>query len=138
MVIKVNDYEVKKDRLYMKSHEWAQEQDDGTWKMGISDYAQKMLREISYVQYEDADEDFDEGEVICVVEALKATGDIYAPFDCTLVENNESLEDSPEKVSESPYEDGFLIRIKPRSDDRSKLISPEEYAKVIEAELDEL
>ncbi len=122
----------------MKSHEWALEQADGTWLMGISDYAQKMLREISYIQYEDVDEDFDAGEVIVVVEALKATGDIYAPFDCTLIENNEKLDDEPEIVAQSPYEEGYLIKIKPRSDDRSKLITAEEYAKVIEAELDEL
>ncbi len=122
----------------MKSHEWALEQADGTWLMGISDYAQKMLREISYIQYEDVDEDFDAGEGIVVVEALKATGDIYAPFDCTLIENNEKLDDEPEIVAQSPYEEGYLIKIKPRSDDRSKLITAEEYAKVIEAELDEL
>lgn len=122
----------------MKSHEWAQDQGDGTWKMGISDYAQKMLREISYIQFEDADEDFDAEEVVVVVEALKATGDIYAPFDCTLIENNEKLEDKPELITQSPYDDGFLVRIKAKSDDRSKLITAEEYAKVIEAELDEL
>ena len=140
MVIKVNDYIVQTDRMYMKTHEWVKEQDDGTWLMGISDYAQKMLREISYIQFEEDDvgEDFDQGDVLVVVEALKATGDIYAPFDCVLVENNEKLEDEPELVSSSPYEEGYLIKIKPNSDDRSRLITAEEYAKVIEAELDEL
>lgn len=138
MVIKVNDYIIRKDRFYTKSHEWIKEQNDGTFLMGISDYAQKMLREISYIQFEDVDEDFDAAEVLVVVEALKATGDIYAPFDCTLLVNNDKLEDEPELVTESPYDDGYLIKIKANSDDRSTLITPEEYAKLVEAELDEL
>ena len=138
MVIKVNDYIIRKDRFYTKSHEWIKEQDDGTFFMGISDYAQKMLREISYIQFEDIDEDFDAGEVLVVVEALKATGDIYAPFDCTLQVNNDKLEDEPELVTESPYDDGYLIKIKANSDDRRNFITPEEYAKLVEAELDEL
>ena len=136
--IKVADYSVAKDRSYLPSHEWVLDNGDGTFTMGISDYAQKMLREISYIQYEDAGESFEEGEIITVVEALKATGDIYAPFDCELLENNESLEDEPEKVTDSPYGDGWLIKIKATSDNRSKLISPEDYAKVIEQELEDL
>ena len=136
--IKVADYLVAKDRLYMPSHEWVLDNGDGTFTMGISDYAQKMLREISYVQFEDAGEEFEQEDIVVVVEALKATGDIYAPFDCELVANNDSLEDEPEKVTDSPYVDGWLVKIKATSDDRSKLISPEEYVKIIEEELDDL
>lgn len=136
--IKVADYVVAKDRQYLPSHEWIQEQDDGTYIIGISDYAQKMLREISYVQFEEPEEEFEEDEILCVVEALKATGDIYAPFDCELVENNSILEDEPEKVTDSPYGDGWLVKIKPKSDDRSNLISAEDYVEVIEEELEDL
>lgn len=136
--IKVADYSVVKDRMYMKSHEWVLDHGDGTFSMGISDYAQKMLREITYVQFEEAGESFSQEEVIAVVEALKATGDIYAPFDCELLENNDSLEDEPETISNSPYGDGWLFKIKATSDDRSMLISPEAYAKVIEEELEDL
>lgn len=135
--IMVDNYEIKTDRKYLPSHEWVKEQADGTFLMGISDYAQKMLREISYVQFEDKGEDYDAKDVITVVEALKATGDIYAPFDCTLLETNDALEDNPEIISESPYEKGYLIRIKPRSDDRSNLISAEDYAKIVRDEMDE-
>ncbi|MHA2502186.1 MAG: glycine cleavage system protein GcvH [Candidatus Kariarchaeaceae archaeon] len=136
--IKVADYSVATDRMYLPSHEWVKDNGDGTFTMGISDYAQKMLREISYIQYEEAGESFDQEDVIAVVEALKATGDIYAPFDCDIIENNESLEDEPEKVTDSPYGDGWLVKIRATSDDRSKLISPEAYAKVIEQELEDL
>ena len=136
--IEIDEYVILTDRMYMPSHEWVKELPDGTWKMGISDYAQKMLNEISYIQYEEVDDEFAEGDVITVVEALKATGDVYAPFDCILVENNERLDDEPELVTESNYEDGFLIRIKPTGDDRSKLVSPQDYAKIVQKELDEL
>ncbi|MHA2251223.1 MAG: glycine cleavage system protein H [Candidatus Kariarchaeaceae archaeon] len=136
--IKIEDYSILKDRFYMKSHEWVKELDDGTWMMGISDYAQKMLREISYVQFEESGEEFEAKDVITVVEALKATGDIYAPFKCELLENNLELEDNPELVSESPYNKGYLIKIKALSDDRSNLLSPEDYAKIVEEELEDL
>ena len=136
--IEIDEYVILTDRMYIKSHEWVKELPDGTWKMGISDYAQKMLNEISYIQFEDVDDEFAKDDVIAVVEALKATGDVYAPFDCILVENNEKLDDEPELVTQSPYEEGFLIRLKPTGDDRSKLISPEEYAKVVQKELEEL
>ncbi|MCE7733249.1 MAG: glycine cleavage system protein H [Candidatus Heimdallarchaeota archaeon] len=135
--IKIDNYEIATDRFYLPSHEWVKDMGDGVWMMGISDYAQKMLREISYVQFEDKDEDFDAKEVIVVVEALKATGDIYAPFDCTLIDNNAALEDAPEIIAESPYEKGYLIKIKARSDDRSSLLSAQDYAKLVEDELSE-
>ena len=54
--IKIDNYEIATDRFYLPSHEWAKDMGDGIWMMGISDYAQKMLREISYVQFEDKDE----------------------------------------------------------------------------------
>lgn len=135
--IKIDNYEIATDRSYLATHEWVKDIGDGIWMMGISDYAQKMLREISYVQFEDVNEDFDAKDIIVVVEALKATGDIYAPFDCTLIEINDALEDAPEMISDSPYDKGYLIKIKARSDDRSTLISAEQYAKIVEDELSE-
>ncbi len=135
--IKIDNYEIATDRSYLSSHEWVKELPDGNFMMGISDYAQKMLREISYVQFEDVNEDFDAKDVIVVVEALKATGDIYAPFDCTLIDVNTVLEDSPELVSDSPYDKGYLIKITPKSDDRSALLSAQDYAKIVEDELSE-
>ncbi len=136
--ITIDEYLIKTDRFYMETHEWVKDEGNGIWKMGISDYAQKMLHEISYIQFEDVNDEFSKGDVIVVVEALKATGDVYAPFDCILLENNETLDDDPEIISRSPYEDGYLVKIKAINEDKSKLISPEEYKKVIEKELEEL
>ncbi|MDH5400964.1 MAG: glycine cleavage system protein H [Candidatus Heimdallarchaeota archaeon] len=136
--IKVADYIVKTDRMYLPSHEWVKDNGDGTFSMGISDYAQKMLREISYVQFEDVGEDFESKDVIAVVEALKATGDIYAPFKCKIIDTNMELEDNPELVTESPYETGYLLKIQALEDDRSNLITAQAYASIIEDELADL
>jgi glycine cleavage system H protein len=136
--IKVGDYIIRTDRKYMKSHEWVKQIDDKTWSIGISDYAQKMLREISYVQFEEIDETFEQKNVILVVEALKASGDIYAPFKLKLVENNEALDDSPELINSSPYDDGWLAKFEALEFNDSMLISPEEYKKVVEQELEDL
>lgn len=136
--IKAAEYTIKTDRKYMKSHEWIKDLGDGKYSIGISDYAQKMLREISYVQFEDEGEEFDQKTVILVVEALKASGDIYAPFNLKLLENNESLEDEPEKINESPYEEGWLAKFEATEFDDSLLISPEDYKKVILEELEDL
>ncbi|RMG37564.1 MAG: glycine cleavage system protein GcvH [Methanobacteriota archaeon] len=136
-MIMVDDYAIATDRMYLKTHEWVKQVDEKTFLIGISDYAQKMLHEITYVQFEDVGEEFQKEEVILVVEALKASGDIYAPFDLKLVEVNEILEDEPEKINQSPYEEGWLAKVEALSDDRSSLISPEEYAEVVKKELEE-
>lgn len=135
--IKIAEYTIKADRNYMKTHEWIKKDGD-TYTIGLSDYAQAMLKEISYVQYEDVGATFEQKEIILVVEALKASGDIYAPFDLEILENNEALEDEPEKVNESPYGDGWLSKFKTLNYDDSLLLSAEEYAKIVQEELEEL
>ena len=129
--IKIDDYIIATDRKYLKTHEWVKEIEENVFLIGISDYAQKMLHEITYVQFEEVGEEFKKDEVILVVEALKASGDIYAPFDLKLLEINEELEDVPEKINESPYDDGWLAKIEALSDDRSALLTPVEYAEVV-------
>ena len=136
--INVSDYVIKTDRNYMETHEWIMDNGDGTYSMGISDYAQKMLKEISYVQFEDEGASFEQKEVIVVVESLKAIGEVYAPFDCEIVENNTDLDDNPDLITSSPYDKGFLVRIKAMSDDRSSLITAEAYAEIVRKELEEL
>ncbi len=135
--LRFDNYLIKTDRSYMETHEWVKEIEPGIFLMGISDYAQKMLHEISYVQFEDPDEEFEEKDTIVVVEAIKASGDIYSPFKAKLLENNENLEDSPELINESPFEKGWLCKIKALSDSRTNLISPQQYLEIIKAESEE-
>ncbi len=136
--IVIGDYTIKTDRKYMASHEWVKDLGNGKYKIGISDYAQKSLHEITYVQFEEAYTEFEQKEVILTVEAIKASGDIYAPFKLKLIENNEVLEDDPEKINESPYEDGWLAMFEAIEYDDSLLITPEEYKSIVEKELEDI
>ena len=136
--IAIESYAIKLDRKYTKTHEWIKKIDDDLWEIGISDYAQKMLREITYVQFEASDSEFEQEEVILTVEAIKASGDIYAPFMLKLVENNISLEDKPELLHEDPYTLGWLARFKALTTDMSNLLSPEQYKLIIAKELEEV
>ena len=136
--IMVEDYLIKSDRKYMKTHEWIKELGENKYEIGISDYAQKSLHEITYVQFEEDEMDFKQGEVILTVEAIKASGDIYAPFDLKMTSNNEVLEDEPEKINEDPYGEGWLARFECTTLDLSKLISPEEYRDIVKSELEDI
>ena len=136
--IVIGDYTIKTDRKYMPTHEWVKDLGDGKYKIGISDFAQKSLHEITYVQFEEEDAEFEQKEVLLTVEAIKASGDIYAPFKLKLLENNEVLEDEPEKINESPYEDGWLAKFEAVELDESLLITAEEYKTAVEKELEDL
>ena len=108
---------------------------DGTATMGISDHAQTLLGDVVFVDIPDTDEEVVAGESFMLVESVKAASDIYAPIDGTIIAVNESLEDSPEIVNESPEDEAWMVKIK--IDDRSQLdnlMSLEEYLATIESE----
>ena len=103
--------------------------------MGISDHAQTLLGDVVFVDIPDTDEEVVAGESFMLVESVKAASDIYAPIDGTIIAVNESLEDSPEIVNESPEDEAWMVKIK--IDDRSQLdnlMSLEEYLATIESE----
>lgn len=120
---------------YANSHEWLKVDNDGTATMGISDHAQTLLGDVVFVDIPDTDEEVVAGESFMLVESVKAASDIYAPIDGTIIAVNESLEDSPEIVNESPEDEAWMVKIK--IDDRSQLdnlMSLEEYLATIESE----
>ncbi len=125
-MLEIDGYKVAKQYEYMETHEWVFDQGDGTYKIGISDYAVKMLKELTYVEFPDVGEIFSKGDVVIVVESLKASGDVYAPFDLEIVEVNEILEDEPQKMNEDPYGEGFLAVVKPTGSVEG-LLTAEEY-----------
>jgi glycine cleavage system H protein len=100
------------DRRYAKSHEWLKLTEDGTALVGISDYAQSSLGDITYVQLPKPGEKFRPGEVFGVVESVKAASDLYVPVSGEVLEVNGALDANPEKVNQSPYEEGWMIRLK--------------------------
>ena len=101
------------DLRYAKSHEWLKRESDGTVTVGITDYAQNSLGDITYVQVPKVGTTLKAGETFGVVESVKAASDLYAPVAGTVVAVNAALDSAPETVNQSPYEQGWMLRLKP-------------------------
>lgn len=100
---------VLENLLYTEEHEWLRVEGNTAY-FGITDYAQNMLGGIVYVELPDEEDELEKGENFAVIESVKAATDIIAPLDGTVLEANESLDDSPELMNESPY-DAWIIKI---------------------------
>jgi glycine cleavage system H protein len=125
-------FDIPDDCRYLESHEWAR-QENGTVRVGISDFAQDELGDVVFVELPDEGESVDQESAFGVVESIKAVSDIYTPVTGTVSASNGTLIDEPELVNEDPYGDGWMVEIDP--DDASELmdlLSPEEYRKQIE------
>lgn len=96
---------------YAESHEWARWEGDGIVTVGISDYAQGNLGDVTFVELPGAGDSFEKGDSFGVVESVKAASDLYAPVSGEVVESNEILEDSPDTVNEDPLGEGWMIRL---------------------------
>ncbi|MBK6265185.1 glycine cleavage system protein GcvH [Marivirga sp. S37H4] len=116
---------------YTKDHEWVRVEGDNAF-IGITDFAQRELGDIVYVEVETIDETIEEGDVFGTVEAVKTVSDLFMPVSGTVLEFNEALEDSPESVNEDPYEKGWMIKIK-LSDKGSvdTLLSAQDYKELV-------
>jgi len=101
------------DLRYAKSHEWLRPESDGTVTVGITDYAQNSLGDITYVQVPKVGAVLKAGETFGVVESVKAASDLYAPVAGTVVAVNGALDGAPETVNRAPYTDGWMLRLKP-------------------------
>ena len=107
----LNELNFPDDVGYAKSHEWARSEGD-TVKIGISDYAQDQLGDIVFVELPDVGDAFGKGEEFGTVESVKAVSELYLPVAGEVVAINDTLEDAPEKVNNSPYGDGWMLEIK--------------------------
>jgi glycine cleavage system H protein len=105
--------EVRTELKYLASHEWARLEDDGTVTVGISDHAQDSLGDVVYVEAPEVGSTVNAGEEAGVVESVKAASDIFSPISGEVIAINESLEDTPETVNESPYDDGWFYKVQP-------------------------
>lgn len=110
---------------YAKSHEWLKLESDGTATVGISDYAQNSLGDITYVQMPKVGAALKAGETFGVVESVKAASDLYAPVAGTVLATNPALESAPETVNKSPYTDGWMMKL--------KLANPADAAALLDA-----
>lgn len=118
---------------YTKDHEWIS-LDGDVATVGITDFAQKELGDIVYVEVETLDQDMEADEVFGTVEAVKTVSDLFLPLSGTIIEFNEELETTPEAVNADPYGKGWMIKVKVTDvADFDKLMSADEYKKLIGA-----
>ena len=117
------------DLRYAKSHEWAKTESDGTVTIGITDYAQNSLGDITYVQVSKIGAALKAGETFGVVESVKAASDLYAPVSGKVVAVNAALESAPETVNRAPYGEGWMLKLQPSSaGDSGQLLDAAAYA----------
>jgi len=98
---------------YTKEHEWARSEENGSLTIGITHHAQESLGDITFVELPEVGSRFTEGEVFGVVESVKAASDLFAPLAGEVVAVNEALDLTPEMVNETPYAEGWMIKVKP-------------------------
>jgi glycine cleavage system H protein len=103
--------ELPGELLYTKDHEWLRPEDDGSYVVGITEYAQAALGDLVYVELPDVGQELDENDEMAVVESVKAASDVYAPIAGTVVAVNEALADDPESINNDPYGDGWIVRM---------------------------
>ncbi len=116
---------------YASSHEWMRAESDGTYSVGISDFAQEQLGDLVFLEVPEVGRKLAAGEACAVVESVKAASDVYAPVAGEVVAANEGLSDALEQVNKDPY-NAWLFRIKPVNPaDVEKLMDAVAYAKSI-------
>ena len=126
---------IPEELRYTDSHEWVRREADGSMTVGITDHAQSMLGDLVFVELPEDDLEISRGEECCVVESVKAAADIYSPISGAIVEVNEDLMDAPERVNQSPYDDGWLFRIMPSTEaEFDALLDAEHYKGVVKSE----
>ncbi len=132
-MVKVGDFNIPDELLYTKDHEYAQIENEDLVKIGITDYAQKSLRDIVYVELPKKGSEVTQGSEFGSIESVKAVSELYAPVSGVIEEVNSELENSPERVNEDPYGEGWIIKIKASSidADKAKLLNSKAYAKIV-------
>lgn len=125
--------EIRNELKYLSSHEWARVEEDGTVTIGISDHAQESLGDVVYVECPEVGSSVTMGEQAGVVESVKAASDIYSLVSGEVIAINETLEENPEIVNESPYDDGWFFKVKPSElSELEEALDSEAYTEVAE------
>jgi glycine cleavage system H protein len=110
----INELKIPEDIKYSDDHEWAKK-DGEILTIGITDYAQDQLGEIVFVEVPEVGDSFEKGDEFGTVESVKAVSEMYMPMAGEVVEVNEALEDGPELVNTSCYDQGWIMKIKPQN-----------------------
>jgi glycine cleavage system H protein len=117
---------------FTKEHEWIRIMDDELAIIGISDFAQEQLGDIVSIELPKAGGVFRQGQTMAIVDSVKASSDIYAPISGEIVEVNEGLIEKPEVINQSPYDSGWIAKIKPsKMEEFESLMTKEKYDRYI-------
>ncbi|MBW1767724.1 MAG: glycine cleavage system protein GcvH [Deltaproteobacteria bacterium] len=108
----INELDLPDDVRYAKDHEWVRSEGDRA-RIGLSDYAQEQLGDIVFVELPQSGDSFRKGEEFGTVESVKAVAELYMPISGEILSVNKALEESPELINENPYNDGWMIEVKP-------------------------
>ena len=123
--------EVRDDLKYTESHEWVHIS-DSIARIGITYHAQSEMTDIVFVELPEIGKRVKKGDELCVVESVKSVSEIYAPVSGKIVNINEKLEDAPETINESPYDEGWLVEIEIEDESEiNKLLDAEGYKRMI-------
>ena len=122
---------VPEELQYTRSHEWVRREGE-TATVGITDHAQDELGDVVFVELPEVGATFGAGEAFGAVESVKAVSDLYAPVGGEVVEVNSALEETPEKINEDPYGDGWILKL--RASGEGDLLSAQEYEQFLEQE----
>ena len=131
--MKINAYEIPENLDYVKEHEWILIENTDTAKIGITDYAQKALREITYFYAGKKGAKIKRMETICKIESRKCAAEILSPLSGVVLRFNNALSENPGIINQDPYGKGWVTVIRPTSLDKEleKLLKPELYAEYI-------
>ena len=125
--------EIPEGLYYTSEHEWVKVENDGSVTVGISDHAQDLLGDIVFVELPEVGQALDAEADAAIVESVKAASDLYSPLSGEVIEINSLLEDQPEIINSSPYEDGWFFKLTPSDmSELDNLLSPEDYSEVCE------
>jgi glycine cleavage system H protein len=129
--LRIRDYEIPDDLLYTKEHEWARFL-DGEVLVGITDYAAKTLNDIVYVSLPSQGQTLKQSASFGTVESIKAVSELYSPLSGSVTTINTELTTHPELVNQSPYDKGWLLRMRPSdSTEKKNLLSAKQYAELL-------
>jgi len=124
---------VEEHLFYTKEHEWISIEDDEA-VIGISDYAQESLGDITFIELPNVGDVVEQFEQFATIESVKAANDIFSPMSGEILDVNGDLDEEPGLINKSPYEKGWIARIKlSDSEEKSNLMTAEEYRKFLES-----